>query len=363
MSHEAYMELALTLARAAKGRTAPNPIVGAVIVKGDRIVGFGAHLRAGTPHAEVHALRMAGEEARGATVYVTLEPCSHYGRTPPCADALIQSGVARVYVAVQDPNPEVAGRGIARLRAAGIAVEVGLCAALAEQDNEPYMHYRRTQRPLVTWKSALSADGFIAPQTHGQSRYLTGTESLATVHRLRDQVDGIAVGVGTILADDPLLTTRLPETTGKNPIRIVFDSRLRTPLDARVVRDRTAKTWLICAHDAAHENERALSEQGVHVLRLTAGPDGRPSLRASLELLAQRGVLDLLLEGGQVLASQFLQERLIDWIWLFHTPVLLGSGVKALTSDLASAVHLSSPRVIDVGDDRLTIARPVYSIS
>ncbi|MCY0877064.1 MAG: bifunctional diaminohydroxyphosphoribosylaminopyrimidine deaminase/5-amino-6-(5-phosphoribosylamino)uracil reductase RibD [Firmicutes bacterium] len=361
MSHEEYMRLALTLARAAKGRTSPNPIVGAVIVQGDRVVGMGAHLKAGTPHAEVHALQMAGPLAKGATVYVTLEPCAHFGRTPPCADALIASGVGAVYVALEDPNPAVAGLGIARLRAAGIMVSVGLLAEVAQEDNRPYLHYRKTGRAHVTFKSAMSMDGFIASSNPGAEPYLTGVPARDAVHRLRDQVDGIAVGVGTVLADDPLLTTRLADGIGKNPVRIVFDSQLRTPVEAQILRDRSAPTWLLCGQEASAKAEALLNERGARVLRFATADDGHLPLADVLTRLGQEGILDLLLEGGQTLATRFLQAQLVDLLWLFHAPVLLGGGVKVLGAELGVGIRLAHCQISQIGQDTLTVAKPVYA--
>lgn len=358
------MQMALQLAGYARGQTAPNPLVGAVLVKENRIVGFGAHLAAGTPHAEVHALNMAGDSARGATLYVTLEPCSHFGRTPPCADAVIAHGVETVYVAMVDPFPAVSGRGIERLRSAAVHVHVGLLADEATLLNAPYLQFVRSGRPYVTWKSAMTQDGYIAAtETANQDRYLSGAASRAQVHALRNQVDAIGVGVGTILADDPELTTRLPDEGGRHPQRIVFDSQLRTPPGARLLRAPGKPTWILCGDSASEKAAADLEEAGAIVIRLpTVG--SRINLSAALQELALRSVVHLLLEGGSKLTSGFLQAQLIDEVWLFHTPHLFGSGIKGFHSVLTDAavgsVRLTNVRVTQVGEDSLTIGQIRY---
>lgn len=245
-----YMKLALDLAASAKGKTNPNPVVGAVIVKDGVIAGTGIHRKAGEPHAEVHAFKMAGDYAKDATLYVTLEPCSHYGKTPPCANLVKESGVRRVVVATQDPNPEVAGRGISILRDAGIEVEVGVLEKEAQRLNERFIHNMITNRPFVISKYAMTLDGKLATHT-GHSKWITGEESRHSVHLLRDEVDAILIGIGTVLADNPSLTTRLPEGGGKNPIRIILDSELRVPLDANVVQVSDAKTVIVTQENAS----------------------------------------------------------------------------------------------------------------
>ncbi len=232
-----YMQLALDLAASALGKTNPNPVVGAVLVKNGVIVGTGLHRKAGEPHAEVHAFNMAGEHAEGATLYVTLEPCSHFGKTPPCANLVVKSKVARVVVATRDPNPSVAGRGIRLIEDAGIEVEVGVLEEEAQKLNERFIHNMLTSRPFVISKFAMTLDGKIATQ-NGHSQWITGEDARSHVHEIRNDVDAILVGIGTVLADNPKLTTRLKEGNGKNPIRLVLDSHLRTPMDANVVQYR-----------------------------------------------------------------------------------------------------------------------------
>ena len=235
-----YMREALRIAHHAEGRTSPNPLVGAVIVRDGRIIAEGWHRKAGTPHAEVHALRMAGDLARGATLYVTLEPCAHYGRTGPCAKAVAEAGIARVVVALLDPNPKVAGKGVAILRDAGIKVRVGVLEEEARRLNEVFLHWITTGLPFTVLKTAMTLDGKIATAT-GDSQWITNEASRLRVHAMRDRSDAILVGIGTELHDNPSLTTRLPDGAGNNPIRIIVDSQARAPLDAHVVRMASPK--------------------------------------------------------------------------------------------------------------------------
>ena len=366
MDDEHYMNMAIELARMAAGQTSPNPIVGAVLVKNGAVVGVGVHLRAGEAHAEVHALCMAGAAAQGATLYVTLEPCSHHGRTPPCADALIAAGVTRVVAAVEDPSPWVAGQGIARLRAAGVAVAVGCLGDEARRDNAAYLHFADGGLPYVTLKLAATLDGFIAA-SGGESRYITGAAARREVHALRSRVDAVLVGAGTVLQDDPALTVRFPDSQGKEelaarqPLRVVLDSLLRLPRTARVVQDQAAPTLVACSDRASTEREQALVRQGVEIARHPER-DGRLELRAVLDGLAARGCRHVLVEGGSILASSFLRARLVNEVWLFHAPLLLGAGISAFrgpeTKSLAEAVKLRITSVRQVGDDWLTIGTP-----
>ncbi len=368
MTDEHFMEMALDLARMALGQTSPNPVVGAVLVKDGAVVGVGAHLAAGEPHAEVHALRMAGDRARGATLYVTLEPCSHHGRTPPCADAVVAAGVSRVVVAVEDPSPWVAGSGLARLRGAGIDVAVGCLGPRARRDNAAYLHYAHSGLPYVTLKLAATLDGFIAA-SNGESRHITGVEARNAVHELRRRVDAVFVGVGTVLQDDPALTARpagLPErgrTAFRQPLRVVADSRLRTPADAQIVRDKTAETLLACSDEAPADREQELAARGAQIVRC---PDGRGGvdLEALLRVLAARGCRHVLVEGGGILAAALLDRRLVSEVWFFHAPRLLGNGVPALagkaTTSPGQGVRLCVSSTARVGDDYLTVGTPDY---
>jgi len=328
------MARALRLAARAAGRTAPNPMVGAVLVAAGRVVGEGYHHAAGQPHAEVLALRRAGERARGATLHVTLEPCSHHGRTPPCADALIAAGVARVVVAMADPDPRVAGRGLARLRAAGLAVEVGEGEAEARALNRWYVTSRTLGRPRVLYKWAAGLDGAVAGPG---PVWLSSEASRREVHRLRDRLDAVLVGAGTVLADDPRLTVRA--LRGRDPLRVVADRRAATPPAARVL------PALICVGaEAPPERVRALARAGAEVVE-AATP------AAILAALHARGCLGVLLEGGPTLAAAFLTAGLIDEVAAIVTPRLLGGGRPAFAAEGGAPLPLHGVRSRRVGDD------------
>lgn len=316
-----YMRQALTIAQYAAGRTSPNPLVGAVIVKDGRIVGQGWHRQAGTPHAEIHALAQAGELAKDATIYVTLEPCSHHGRTGPCADALIQAGIKKVVVAMTDPNPLVAGNGLQRLRAAGIEVVEGVLASEAAKLNEVFIKWISTGFPFAVLKTAMSLDGKIAAHT-GHSKWITGSQAREYVHKLRDTYDGILVGIGTVLADNPNLTTRLPER-GQNPVRIIVDSKARTPLTANVVTDKQAPTIIAVSTAAPMERIEALRRQGVEVLVLENSAAG-VNLRQLFKVLAERRITSVLVEGGATINAALLAANLIDKVHCFIAPKILG---------------------------------------
>jgi len=354
------MQRALQLAREALGRTAPNPTVGAVIVRDGQIVGEGFHPRAGEPHAEIFALRQAGERARGADIYVTLEPCAHQGRTGPCADALIAAGIKGVFAAIVDPNPQVAGRGLQRLQAAGITVELGLCAAEAQKLIAPFAWHIRHQTPYTLYKAAMTFDGQLATAS-GDSRWVSSPPSRERVHQLRDQVDAIMVGIETVLADDPQLTTRLPEG-GRDPLRIVVDSRLRIPLDSRVVNlNSKAKTLIATTDQADTDKISALQAAGCEVLVLPADA-GRVSLTELWRQLGARGVQFLLLEGGRTLAAEVLRHRLLNAIQLYLAPKLVGGqGRAGLFAGqgcelMAEALELGPLEVERVGEDLLLTA-------
>ncbi|HET7579438.1 MAG TPA: bifunctional diaminohydroxyphosphoribosylaminopyrimidine deaminase/5-amino-6-(5-phosphoribosylamino)uracil reductase RibD [Bacillales bacterium] len=364
MDHQDYMELALQLAASGKGQTSPNPAVGAAVVKEGRIIGLGAHLKAGEPHAEVHALRMAGEKATGATVYVTLEPCSHFGKTPPCADLLIEQGVSRVFVATTDPNPEVSGRGIAKLREAGIEVEVGLLKSQADAINEMFFHYISTKTPFVTLKSAISLDGKIATAS-GESQWITGEEARNDAHQYRDQHDAILVGINTVLADNPSLTTRL-SGGGKNPIRIILDRQLRTPLDANVVKDEKADTWIVTTQSAAEQKGSQYQQPGVKILAM---PDETIEINSLLEQLGHEGITSLLVEGGATVNDAFLRAGAVQQVITYIAPKLIG-GQTAPTSftgmgieKLADALTLEIVSTEKIGEDLKLVSKPRKSRS
>jgi diaminohydroxyphosphoribosylaminopyrimidine deaminase/5-amino-6-(5-phosphoribosylamino)uracil reductase len=349
-----FMALALALGRRGLGRTWPNPAVGAVIVSDGVIVGRGWTQPGGRPHAEVEALRRAGEAARGATMHVTLEPCSHYGKTPPCADALIAAGIARVVSALEDPNPDVAGAGHARLRAAGIAVELGVGAEQARRDHAGHIRRMRDGRPHVLLKLAISADGKAGAA--GQRPIpITGEATRERVHLMRAQGDAIMIGIGTALADDPLLTCRLPGMAKYSPARIVLDSELRLPPASRLVSSaREVSLWVIAAADSASARENTLRARGVEVLR-SPGSGRRLDLAAALKLIAQRGITRLMVEGGPTLASALFAADLVDEAHLFRSPQRIGAdGIDALDVAAQAALtrQLKQLKSESVGADR-----------
>ncbi len=314
------MRRALALARRGEGETNPNPMVGCVVVKGGRVVGEGWHRRAGGPHAEVFALKQAGARARGATLYVNLEPCAHQGRTAPCADSVIAAGVGRVVAAMRDPNPRVNGRGLARLRKAGILVSDGVLAHDALALNERFATAAREQRPFVLLKAAITLDGRIATAT-GESRWITSAAQRKVARRLRRLFDGVAVGIGTVIADDPLL---LPEPPVRRRFhRIVFDSALRLPERSRLVRTaREAPVWVLTT-SADARRRHTLESAGVRVLRLP-GRGRRPSVAKAIDALWKQGLWSLMVEGGSELLGSFLAGRFFDEVALFRAPLLLG---------------------------------------
>jgi diaminohydroxyphosphoribosylaminopyrimidine deaminase / 5-amino-6-(5-phosphoribosylamino)uracil reductase len=318
-----WMDRALRQAERGVGLTSPNPVVGAVLVKGERVVSEGAHLRAGGPHAEAAALDAAGEAARGATCYVTLEPCAHFGRTPPCADGLVRAGVTRVVAAVGDPHREVDGRGVARLRAAGVAVTLGVREREARALNRAFFCAVTRGRPHVTLKAAMTLDGKIA-SADGASRWITGDAARLEGHRLRFAADAILVGIGTVLADDPQLTVRHPELPAKEPFRVVVDSRLRIPPGARVLRaGEPSRAVVACVAPAPAGPAASLRGRGVRVLELP-GDAGRVDLRALLEALRALDVIGVLAEGGGELGGALAEAGLVDRVAFFVAPRLLG---------------------------------------
>jgi diaminohydroxyphosphoribosylaminopyrimidine deaminase / 5-amino-6-(5-phosphoribosylamino)uracil reductase len=352
-----FMARALELAAGGLGLTSPNPAVGAVLVRAGVIVGEGFHERAGGPHAEAVALARAGAAARGATCYVTLEPCAHHGRTPPCADALVTAGVARVVAACPDPNPRVDGHGFARLRAAGIDVAVGPGEAEARALNRAFFTFVTAGRPHVTLKSAMTLDGRIAAWD-GTSRWITGEVARAEAHRLRFLADAVLVGIGTVLRDDPELTVRLPGTPAKEPYRVVADSRLRTPPDAQVLRaGDPSRTIVACRAPAPRRRAAGLRERGARVLELP-GEGRRVDLRALLKTLGELDVVAVLAEGGAELGAGLLDAGLVDRVAFFVAPRLLGGrtapgplgGVGRSLKDAVSVTALSYRMV---GEDLL----------
>lgn len=322
------MTLALRLAEKGRGRTTPNPMVGAVVVSNDRIVGQAYHRAAGQPHAEILALRQAGRRAKGATLYVTLEPCCHLKkRTPPCVPVLIHAGVRRVVVAAVDPNPKVKGKGIASLRRSGLSVTVGVARREAEELNRAYGHWIRTGRPYVTLKAGMTLDGRIAT-AGGESKWITSLPSRREVHGLRAAVDAVAVGIGTVRKDDPSLTARQPPGLTKlashQPLRIVVDSRLRLSPSAKILsRQRDAKTLVVTTTTASRARRQAIARRGVEVVALPAAK-GRVPLAALLRELGRRGITSLMVEGGSELNAAFLKAKLVNHVRLYLAPTLLG---------------------------------------
>ena len=357
---ESYIREALRIAEYARGRTSPNPLVGAVIVRDGAIVASGWHRAAGEPHAEIHALRMAGELARGATLYVTLEPCAHHGRTGPCAEAVIAAGLARVVIALSDPNPLVAGRGIHLLTAAGIEVTTGICEDEARRQNEIFLKWVTTKRPFVTLKTAMTLDGKIASHT-GASRWITGAAARARVHAYRNEYDAILVGIGTVLADDPSLTTRLEHGTGKNPLRIVLDSEARTPLDAKLVADGAAPTIIVVSERADHRRVNLLRACGAEVVTLGTQ---RVDIAALLDYLGAREITSLFVEGGAAVNWSLLAGGSVDKVHAFIAPMLMG-GETAKTpiggtgfDSPQTALRLHDMTVEQVGTDILVTGYP-----
>jgi diaminohydroxyphosphoribosylaminopyrimidine deaminase / 5-amino-6-(5-phosphoribosylamino)uracil reductase len=356
-----YMRLALALGRRGQGRTWPNPAVGAVVVRDGVIVGRGWTQPGGRPHAEPEALRWAGEAARGATLYVTLEPCSHFGKSPPCVDAVIASGISRVVSAIEDPNPEVAGEGHARLRAAGITVDVGLGAADAARDHAGHFHRIRDKRPHVILKLAVSSDDKIGAAGH-KPVAITGEAARTQVHLLRAHSDAILVGIGTVLADDPSLNCRLPGMEGRSPVRVVLDRALRIPGGSKLVQSaRATPLWVITSETAEAAAAMKLGAAGAQVIRVSSDL-AKPGLDlgAVLHALSEKGISRLMVEGGARVASSIVAAGLADEIWLLRGPASVGAdGVPALDA-LPLAAITQSPvwrvRASEtLGKDTLTI--------
>ena len=358
--HRHFMTLALRLAAKGRGKTSPNPMVGALVVKNGRIVGRGYHHGPGQPHAEILALKQAGLRANGAILYITLEPCCHLlKRTPPCAPVVIQSGVRQVVVAMVDPNPSVKGRGIAALRRAGITVTMGTAQEEAAQLNRAYLHWVRTGRPYVILKAGMTLDGKIAT-AKGESRWITGPRARQEAHRFRSQVDAVVVGVGTVLKDDPSLTARLSDRplklAPKQPLRVVLDSKLRTPLTARICAKQDQAKTLIVTTSRASRPRRPFGRAGVEILSLSK-KNGRVSLAALMTMLGKRGITSVLIEGGSTVNAAALHEKLVNHVVLYLAPILMGGqDAKAVIGDrsperLAQALTLRHVIVRRIGND------------
>ena len=359
--HLHFMTLALRLAAKGQGKTSPNPMVGALVVKNGRIVGRGYHHGPGQPHAEILALFQAGARAKGATLYVTLEPCCHLlKRTPPCVPAVIQSGVRQVVVAMADPNIMVKGRGITAMRRAGITVTTGVAQEEAAQLNRAYLHWATTGRPYVILKAGMTLDGKVAT-AKGESRWITGPLARQEAHRLRSQVDAVVVGVGTVLKDNPTLTARLSDRplnlAPRQPLRVVLDSRLRTPPTATVcVKQDQAKTLIVTTSRASQSRRRPFERAGVEVVSV-ALKNGRVSFPALLTMLGRRGITSVLIEGGSTVNASALRETLVNHVVLYLAPTLMGGqDAKGVIGDrsprrLAQALALRHVMVRRIGED------------
>ena len=347
---ERFMQLALTLGRRGLGHTWPNPAVGAVIVKDGLILARGWTQSGGRPHAEVEALRRAKRAAQGATMYVTLEPCSHQGKTPPCADAIVKAGIARVVSALEDPNPEVAGQGHARLRAKGVAVDVGLGAEEARRAHAGHIAKVTLGRPHVLLKMAISADGKVGLAGR-KPVALSGEAARARVFQMRAQADAILVGIGTVLSDNPQLTCRLPGLFERSPVRVVLDARLRTPLATSVIATvREAPTWVFAARNASPVAEEILQDKGCKVFRVD-DQDGKLDLQGVLKTLAEEGITWLMVEGGPTVAASFVAADLVDEAALIYSEKLVGEGGIAPLEGMA--LDALSGHLLVTGSERL----------
>ncbi len=322
-SDQGFMHKALDLARKASGLTSPNPLVGAVVVADDKIVGSGFHPQAGEPHAEIFALREAGDRARDADLYVTLEPCNHQGRTPPCTEAIIKAGIRRVFSGTLDPNPQVAGRGIERLKQAGILVESGLLETECCQLNEFWNKFITTRIPFVTLKSAASLDGRIATRT-GHSQWITNEKSRHYVHKLRAAHDAILIGIGTLLKDNPRLTARIPGEKPRNPYRIIVDSMLRTPLDSKVFGPDGRERVLLATKQHDEKKIAPYRNLVLDILTIPSNSLGQLDLAELMKVLGAREITSVLIEGGSEINGSALDNKIIDKICFFYAPILVG---------------------------------------
>jgi diaminohydroxyphosphoribosylaminopyrimidine deaminase/5-amino-6-(5-phosphoribosylamino)uracil reductase len=355
------MDVALKNAQAMKGQTDPNPLVGSVIVNDNRVVGIGAHLRAGEPHAEIHALRMAGEQAKSGTIYVTLEPCSHHGRTGPCAVAIVEAGIKKVVIATLDPNPVVSGNGVKILQDAGIEVIIGVRQEESQLMNEAFNKFIIEKKPFVTLKSGTSLDGKIA--THSSdSKWITSEEARQDVHHLRNENMAILVGINTVIKDNPELTTRIPN--GRNPIRVILDSTLKIPLASKVITDNLAETWIFTSEQYDKEKRSKLENLGITVFQTS----GTTTVNAAevVQILGEKLVSSLLIEGGGSINASFLENRLIDKVILYIAPKLIG-GQHAPTflegtgiDKMRNAVELANVTLSKLGKDYKYVGYPIY---
>lgn len=359
MSDEKYMQMAINLAEKARGWTAPNPLVGAVIVKDGRIIGQGYHRRYGELHAERNALRDCIEDPKGATIYVTLEPCCHYGKTPPCTEAILEAGIRRVVIGAMDPNPLVAGKGAAILREQGVVVEEGILREQCEEQNRIFLHYMKTGLPYVTFKYAMTLDGKIATVT-GASKWITGETARKHVQKLRHERTGIMVGIGTVLADDPHLNCRMPN--GKDPVRIICDTKLRTPLEACVVRTARQQLTIIATSSEDVARQQEYTDAGCEILWIP--PRGESvDIQELMKKLGEQGIDSILLEGGGTLGSAALAAGVVNEVYAYVAPKIFG-GVEAKTPVAGigvtipgEAYRLADLKTQFIGEDILITAK------
>jgi diaminohydroxyphosphoribosylaminopyrimidine deaminase/5-amino-6-(5-phosphoribosylamino)uracil reductase len=355
---ERYMRMALALARKGAGRTSPNPMVGAVVVRGGRVVGRGYHRRAGEAHAEIIALAEAGRAARGATLYVNLEPCSHYGRTPPCIDAVVRAGVSRVVAGMIDPNRLVAGRGVESLERAGIRVDVPVREEECRRINEAFVKHVTRKLPFIVLKLAASLDGRIATSA-GDSKWVTGQKARRYVHELRNRYDAVLVGSGTVLVDDPQLTCRLRR--GRNPWRVVLDRRLRTPMNATLLRQTPREKTIVVTSDESSTSKRTrLERSGIQVWTFPA-PKGTIPFRYLLRRLGRVGITSVMIEGGAITASRAISEKVVDKVLCFYAPKVIGGDGLPMVGSLgvvrmSRCYKVRDTKVRKVGEDVLVTA-------
>lgn len=363
MNDEHYMEIAINLAKSIGNQTSPNPNVGCIIVKDGLIIGMGAHLKSGEGHAEVLALNMAQEKAINSTVYVTLEPCNHTGLTPPCTEALINAEVKRVVIAETDPNPLVTGKGVNRLREAGIEVNIGIPQNKLEGLNEFYRHYMVHKKPYITLKTAISLDGKIATYS-GDSKWITGKDSRNDVHMLRNNHDAIIVGVNTVIKDDPKLTVRLKDRKGRNPIRVVLDSNLRIPINASLLHDGKSKVIIFTTTSINQVKKEQLQEIGVEVIQTTSSTT-KVNLEEALHILGTKKITSALLESGSELNAAFLKANLVNKIITYIAPKIIGgkSSIPSFGGEeiqtLSNAKELSIQEVMKIGNDLKIVSVPI----
>ncbi len=348
---EKYMFLALEEAKKGIGRTSPNPCVGAVLVRDREVVGRGYHKKAGTPHAEVHALADAGNKSQGATIYVTLEPCSHYGRTPPCCEAVAAAGVTRVVIGMLDPNPLVNGRGVKFLKDKGIEVISKVLEKECIDINRPFIKKITTGLPWMVMKAGVSLEGRINYQK-GKTGWITGPEAKTKVHQLRNQIDAIMVGSGTVKIDNPSLTTRLDKSDVRNPVRVILDTNLKTDINSKVYLScNEDRVYVFCAQNVSVDVERKFLNAGVKVFRVSCNEEGKLSLQEIMKILGEHDVNSVLVEGGSGVHGQMIKENLYDYVYLFYAPVFAGTG----------GVPLTTGHSVNSREDRVTVSNPIYT--